>query len=434
MPDYEPILTAGVARTDIDVRTLEGYRAVGGWATFARAIRETQPGQIIQTVIDSGLRGRGGAGFPAGQKWKFLPADHPGPFYLVVNGDESEPGTFKDRLLMERNPHLVLEGIAIAAYATRARYAYVYLRGEFHRPYAVMAKAVAECYAAGLFGQHISGGDYSLDVQLHRGAGAYVCGEETGLLESLEGKRGWPRIKPPFPAVKGAFGKPTVINNIETLSCVRGIVERGAEWFKSIGPAHSTGPKLIGLSGHVNTPGVWEMPMGISLRELIEKYGGGMRGGKAFKSCIPGGASVGFLTPDQIDMTMDFEGPRKCGLLGLGTACAAVMDETVEIPRILYNIARFFSHESCGQCTHCREGTGWMEKTLLRLLAGGGDRGDLDLVRKLADSMGMMPGMSICGLADGAAWPIKTAIDKFRGEFEALCAPRRKAIPAPAGH
>jgi NADH-quinone oxidoreductase subunit F len=284
-----------------------------------------------------------------------------------------------------------------------------------------MQRAIDECYEAGYLGEHVLGTQFSLDVRTHRGAGAYICGEETGLLESLEGKRGWPRLKPPFPAVQGAFAKPTVINNIETLACVRSIVERGADWFKSIGPSHSTGPKLFGLSGHVNRPGIFELPMGITLAELIERHGGGGRGGRKFKSCIPGGASTGYMKADEIGLPMDFESLRPAGVLGLGTACAVVMDETTDIPRTLYNLLRFFSHESCGQCTQCREGTTWIRKTLARLLASGCTRADVDLIRELAGSMGMMPGLSICGLSDGAAWPVRTAIDKFREEFDSKC-------------
>ena len=428
MADFEPILTAHIERDDI--RTLAGYQAVGGWATFRRAVREIAPAQITQTVVDANLRGRGGAGFSAGKKWTFLPKDHPGPIYLVVNADESEPGTFKDRFLIGRNPHLALEGIALAAFANRARYVYVYLRGEFGQPYETLQRAVGECYAAGLFGPHVLGGDWSVDVFLHLGAGAYICGEETGLLESLEGKRGWPRLKPPFPAIRGAFALPTVINNLETLACVRPIIERGAEWFKSIGPAGSPGPKLFGLAGHVNRPGVFELPMGTPLRELIEAHGGGMRGGKPFKSCIPGGASVGFLAPGEMDVALDFDSPRKFGLLGLGTGCAVVMDESADIPAVLHNILRFFAHESCGQCTQCREGTTWLAKLSARLLAGGCERAEVDLLGELASSMGMMPGLSICGLADGAAWPVRTALAKFREEFYAKCVTRSRR---PAG-
>ena len=427
MSNFEPTLTAHIERDDI--RTLPGYERVGGWATFRKAVREIEPGKIVQMVVEANLRGRGGAGFSAGKKWTFLPKDNPNPVYMIVNADESEPGTFKDRFLMERNPHAALEGIALAAYATRTRYVFVYLRGEFQRPIDTMQRALGECYAAGLFGKNVLGSPWSVDVVLHRGAGAYICGEETGLLESLEGKRGWPRLKPPFPAVRGAFGCPTVINNMETLACVRPIVERGAEWFKSIGPAGSPGPKLFGLAGHVNRTGVFELPMGTPLRELIERHGGGMRDGRKFKSCIPGGASVGFLAPGEMDVALDFDSPRKFGLLGLGTGCAVVMDDTTDIPAMLHNILRFFAHESCGQCTQCREGTGWMAKTMARLLAGGCDRREVDLIRSLAGSMGMMPGLSICGLSDGTAWPVKTAMEKFGEEFYAKCATVRLLPP-----
>jgi len=428
--EFEPVLTRNIALADS--HRLEVYKSRGGYATAERMVREVPPQQIVQMVKDSGLRGRGGAGFPCGLKWSFLPKDHPGPFYLVVNADESEPGTFKDRLLLERDPHQLIEGIIISAYATGVRHAYVYLRGEFYRPYRLLQQAVDEAYAAGLLGEKIFGTNFGLDITLHRGAGAYVCGEETGLLESLEGKRGWPRLKPPFPAVVGAFGKPTIINNVETICCVVHIAERGPQWFKSIGTSSSTGPKLFGISGHVNRPGVVELPLGVPCRELIEKHAGGVRDGRKVKAVIPGGVSMGVLTAEELDCPMDFDGPRQKGCLGLGTACITVMDETTDMVKVLRNIVRFFAHESCGQCTPCREGTGWALQILNRIVAGRGRREDLRILLELAESMGAMPGTTICGLADGAAWAIKNYINKFPDEFEAAIRPTAVAATATA--
>jgi NADH-quinone oxidoreductase subunit F len=385
------------------------------------------PVQLIDVVKSSNLRGRGGAGFPTGLKWTFLPKDHPGPIYMCINADESEPGTFNNRILMEQDPHQVIEGIILSCYATRATTAYVYLRYEYPLSLERMQGAIDECYAAGFLGKNIQGSEFSLDIYMHRGAAAYICGEETGLIESLEGKRAWPRIKPPFPAVEGVFRKPTVVNNIETVACVTHIANRGADWYKSIGvPADpnnprdpgSYGPKLYCLSGHVNNPGCYEAPLGITCRELVDHYGGGVWKGRKAKAAIPGGISMGLLTEAEFDTKLDFNGPGKVGCLGLGTAAVVVLDETVSIVDFLHNSCRFFAHESCGQCTPCREGTRWSVEMLERIKAGKGRLKDLDLLLEIGDSIGIMPGTTICGLADGAAWPIKNAIRKFRGEFE----------------
>jgi NADH-quinone oxidoreductase subunit F len=419
-----------------DSQNLQTYRRDGGYSALAKAVNEMTPADVVTVVKDSGLRGRGGAGFPCGLKWTFLPKDHPGPIYLCVNADESEPGTFNNRILMEEDPHQVLEGIILASYATRASTAYIYIRYEFGRAYRVMQHAVDEAYGAGLLGRNILGKNFGLDVYLHRGAGAYICGEETGLLESLEGKRAWPRIKPPFPAVEGAFRKPTVVNNIETLACVTHIVGRGADWFKSIGvpadPANprdagSYGPKLYCISGHVNKPGCVELPLGVTVRELVDKHGGGVWKGRKAKGCIPGGLSMGFLTEREFDTPLDFNGPGKAGCLGLGTAAVIVFDETSSIVDVLYNSCRFFSHESCGQCTPCREGTAWMTKILARIRHGQGRLEDLDILNEVGKSIGIMPGTTICGLADGAGWPVKNAIAKFRPEFEEYIKSGRKS-------
>ncbi|HEV3262831.1 MAG TPA: NADH-quinone oxidoreductase subunit NuoF [Gemmataceae bacterium] len=434
MAEFEPVLLRRVGKPDSP--SLEGYRADGGYRALAKAVHDMTPAKVIDVVKDSGLRGRGGAGFPCGVKWTFLPKDHPGPIYLCVNADESEPGTFNNRILMEEDPHQVLEGILLACYATRASVAYIYIRYEYGRSYRVLQKAVDELYANNLLGRNILGKDFHLDVYLHRGAGAYICGEETGLIESLEGKRAWPRIKPPFPAVEGAFRKPTVVNNIETLACVTHIIDRGADWFKSMGvppdpknprDAGSYGPKLYCISGHVNRPGCVELPLGITVRELVDRHAGGVWKGRKAKGCIPGGLSMGFLTEKEFDTPLDFNGPGKAGCLGLGTAAVIVFDETTSIVDVLYNTCRFFSHESCGQCTPCREGTGWMTKITDRIRRGQGRVEDLQILDEIGKSIGIMPGTTICGLADGAGWPVKNAIAKFRPEFEEFIRSGRKS-------
>ncbi len=425
MARYEPVLLANIDKPDSHRRAV--YESAGGYRTLRRALKDLAPARVIETIRSSNLRGRGGAGFPTGLKWSFLPQDHPRPIYLCVNADESEPGTFCNRVLMELDPHQVIEGTILSAYATRATTAYIYLRYEYPLSFARLQQAIDECYEAGYLGKNILGTDYSLDIFIHRGAAAYVCGEETGLIESLEGKRAWPRIKPPFPAVEGLFHKPTVVNNVETVACVLHILDRGVDWFKSIGtppePGNprdpgSYGPKLYGLSGHVQRPGLYEAPLGLPCRQLIDEFGGGVWKGRKAKAVIPGGLSTGLLTEAELDIPLDFNGPPKAGCLGLGTAGVVVFDETYSMIDFLHNSCRFFAHESCGQCTPCREGTHWSLAMLERIKAGRGRLKDLDLLLEIADSIGIIPGTTICGLADGAAWPIKTAIRKFRSEFE----------------
>jgi NADH-quinone oxidoreductase subunit F len=403
---------------------LEAYRADGGY-TGLRVALQLSPADVIEKVKQSGLRGRGGAGFPTGMKWSFLPKDHPGPIYLAVNADESEPGTFNNRVLMEKDPHQLLEGIAIACRAIGAKTAYIYLRYEYGRSYRTLQRAIDECYAAGILGPRVLDTEQSLDIRLHRGAGAYICGEETGLIESLEGKRAWPRIKPPFPAVEGLFRKPTIVNNVETIACVTHIFARGPEWFRSMGVAPdpsnprdlgSYGPKLYGVSGHVERQGLFELPLGVTSRELIDRCGGIWKG-RNVKAVIPGGLSTGFLTADEMDVPLDFSGPVKAGCLGLGTAGLIVIDDQTNIVDVLFNSSRFYAHESCGQCTPCREGTRWMEKILERFRNGEGTERDIDLLIEVSETMGIIPGTTICGLADGAAWPVKSALKKFRGDF-----------------
>jgi NADH-quinone oxidoreductase subunit F len=329
--------------------------------------------------------------------------------------------------LVEQDPHQVLEGIVIAGYATRASTAYFYLRYEYGRCYRTLQKAIDEMYAKNLLGKNILGSGYSLDIHLHRGAGAYICGEETGLIESLEGKRAWPRIKPPFPAIEGAFRRPTIVNNIETLACVTHILDKGSDWFKTMGvpkdPSNprdigSYGPKLYCISGHVNKPCLVELPLGVTSRELIEKHAGGVWKGRKAKAVVPGGISMGFMSADELDIPLDFNGPGRVGCLGLGTAAVIVIDDETSMVDVLYNTCRFFAHESCGQCTPCREGTSWSYKILSRIRQGQGTLADLKTLEDISNTIGITPGTTICGLADGAAWPIKNALKKFRPEFE----------------
>lgn len=424
MAKFEPVLFARINKPDST--SLKTYMADGGYARI-KEILSMAPVDVINVVKDAGLRGRGGAGFPCGLKWTFLPKDHPGPIYLCINADESEPGTFNNRILMEKDPHQLIEGIMIACHAIKSNNAYLYLRYEYGRSYRTLDAAIKECYAAGLLGKNIKGTGFNLDIVLHRGAGAYICGEETGLIESLEGKRAWPRIKPPFPAIEGLFRRPTIVNNVETLCCVTHILYRGKEWFQSIGvppdpnnprDPGSYGPKLYCVSGHVNNPCCVELPLGVTARELIEEHAGGVWKGRKAKAVVPGGISMGFLSDKEFDTKLDFAGPGKAGCLGLGTAAVVVIDDQTSMVDVLFNCCRFMSHESCGQCTPCREGTAWMTKILTRIRAGQGRLEDLDLLMEVAGSMGIIPGTTICGLSDGAAWPVKNAISKFRGDFE----------------
>jgi NADH-quinone oxidoreductase subunit F len=390
-----------------DSHTLAGYRSTGGYAAWEKA-RGMEPAAITAEVKASNLRGLGGAGFPTGTKWSFVPATHAGPVYLVVNADEGEPGTFKDRYLLERDPHALIEGMLIAARAIRSALGFVYVRGEYVQPWRTFSAAVQDAYAAGLLGQ-------GFDVVVHRGAGAYICGEETGLLSSLEGRKGWPKIKPPFPAVKGAFGQPTVVNNVETLCCVPPIVARGAAWFAGLGTKTQGGTRMYSVSGRVRRPGVYEEPVSITLRQLIERAGG-VSGSGRLKAVVPGGGSAPILTADEIDVTMDVDGLRNAGSM-IGSAGVVVMDERVSIPEALLVLARFYAHESCGQCTPCRESTGWIHKMVHRLVEGHGRKDDLDTILDVARRGA---GTTICAFYDGAVGPYISYVEKFRGEFEAL--------------
>ncbi|MCP3905812.1 MAG: NADH-quinone oxidoreductase subunit NuoF [Planctomycetes bacterium] len=432
----EPVLTRRIPTApwgkakDRKLITYKKYVKSGGYETLEKALA-MDPGKIVEMVRDSQLRGRGGAGFPCGVKWGFLPEIDGGRRYLAVNCDEAEPGTFKDRILCDFDPHLILEGIAITCWACQLDTAFFFIRGEYHHQAKTVQAAIDEAYKAGIFGGKglMKGAcDLKVECYLHRGAGAYVCGEETGLLEAVEGKRGWPRVKPPFPAVSGLFGRPTIVNNVETLACVGPIVEKGADWFKTMGKASdgkgppSFGPKLMGVSGHVNRPGLYEVDLGIPLSTLVEEHCGGMRGGKGFKGAIAGGVSMGILGPDQFDAEMDFDIGRY-DVMGLGTACPTIFDEDTDMVAVARNIARFFKNESCGQCTPCREGAQWIYKLLCRIEAGEGTSKDLDLLLEIAGSMGIMPGTTICGLADGNNWAVRTIVNKYRSEFEARVRP-----------
>src|SRR4030095_5791538 len=393
--------------------SIDVYESVGGYQGLRKALT-LQPAEITEIVKKSGLRGRGGAGFPTGVKWGFVPKNTGKPIYLCVNADESEPGTFKDRLIIEKDPHQLLEGTIIAAYALGSHQAFIYIRGEFFYGAQVLQKAIDEAYAKGYLGKNIAGSGYDLELVLHRGAGAYICGEETALLESLEGKRGHPRLKPPFPAVVGLYKCPTVINNVETLANVPHIINNGPDWFAAIGVERNTGTRLYGVSGHVNKPGVYEFPMTVTLRELIYDHCGGIRGGRKLKAIIPGGSSVPIFTADQVDVRMDFDSVAKAGSL-LGSAGVVVMDETTCMVKAVRRITRFYAEESGGQCTQCREGTGGLYHTLARIENGKGRRGELET---LLDICIQMKGRTICPLSDAAAMPVESYIQKFYDEFD----------------
>jgi len=400
-------------------QALAGYREDGGYETFLRVIKEQQPDEVIDIVKRSGLHGRGGAGFSTGTKWSFVPKQTDKPIYLCVNGDESEPGTFKDRQILEFDPHQLLEGVAITCFAIRSSVCYVYLRVEFALGIRAVQNAIDEAYAAGLFGKDIDGSGFDLDVHLHTGAGAYICGEETSLLNSIEGVRPYPRNKPPFPAVEGLWGCPTIINNVETIANVPHILKHGAEWHAGLGHPEDPGSRLWGVSGHVAKPGWFELETGYPLQELIDGPCGGMRNGKKLKAIIPGGSSSKVLLPEEVKkVTMDTPGIRAQGS-SLGSAAIIVLDEDTDMVDALLNLMKFYAHESCGQCTPCREGTPWIVKILQRFMDGEGKASDLDLLLDLAENI---EGRTVCALADGAMWPLTSIVIKFRHEFEAKIA------------
>jgi NADH-quinone oxidoreductase subunit F len=403
------------------------YVVSGGYAAAARALSSMTPDQVVDEVSRANLRGLGGAGFPTGKKWSFIPKGNPRPRYLVVNADEGEPGTFKDRYILERDPHALLEGMIIAAFAIGSHKAYVYVRGEYFRPAERFARAVDEAYAHGWLGRNIQNSGFDLDVVIHRGAGAYICGEETALLTSLEGGKGFPKLKPPFPAISGLFQCPTIVNNVETLACIPFILREGVERFASLGTARQGGTRLYSVSGHVNRPGLYEAAAGVTLRTLIESHAGGVRAGRTLKAVIPGGMSAKVLTADEIDVGMDFDSLMAAGTMA-GSAGVIVMDDSTCMLEALQAAAKFFAHESCGQCSPCREGTGWIYRITTRMTEGNGRLRDLDDLMGIARDM---EGKTICVFADAAAWPVQSYISKFRAEFEdhirtGTCAAKRE--------
>jgi len=413
---------------DAAARSYGGWVERGGYEALRKALGMTREA-IIEEMKASGLRGRGGAGFPTGLKWSFMPKEAVRPHYLVCNADESEPGTFKDREIMRWTPHALIEGCAIAAYAIGAERCYIYIRGEFTEPWTIMSAAVAEAYAKGALGANALGSGKRIDMVLHRGAGAYICGEETAMMNSLEGKRGNPRIKPPFPAVAGVFGMPTTINNVETLAAVPHIINRGAAWYKSLclGNPKSTGTKLISICGHIQRPGNYEVTMGTPLREILYDMAGGPRPGRTFKAIIPGGSSVPIMTREEAEAALfDYEGIVEQGSM-LGSAGLIVMDDTTDMVYQIWRLARFYAHESCAQCTQCREGTAWTTKILERILAGKGKQEDFQLLLDLSENM---TGKTICVLSDSCAAPVVSGIQKFRSEFEAYMAGAREPAMA----
>jgi NADH-quinone oxidoreductase subunit F len=393
---------------------IEVYLRQDGYKSVQKALREMKPAEVMDEVKKASLRGRGGAGFPAGVKWGFVPPNIPKPRYLCVNADEGEPGTFKDRYIMSHNPHLLLEGIIIASYAVGIHGAFIYIRGEYEAVARRLEAAVAEAYEKGYLGKDILGSGFDLDVVVHRGAGAYICGEETALLESLEGKRGHPRLKPPFPASVGLFQCPTVINNVETLANVPVIVSRGADWFLERGLPKDGGTRLFGVSGMVKKPGIYELSMGTKLSAIIYGYAGGMKDGKKLKAVVPGGMSAPVLKADELDLPMDFDSLVGAGSM-LGSAAIIVIDQETPILEVLKTVTKFYSHESCGQCTPCRIGTSWIDKIVRRMAAGKGRREDLDTIVRLASNI---KGKTLCPMGDAAALPILSLCQKFRGELE----------------
>jgi len=406
---FEPILTRNVGLANSE--TIKVYVENGGYSALRKALTQT-PEQLIEQVRESGLRGRGGAGFPAGLKWGFMPKEDVVK-YVCINTDEGEPGTFKDRLLVEHDPHSVIEGAIIAAYAVGAQRAFIYIRGEFFLGVKRWIKAIDAAYREGFLGEDILGSGYNLDMSVHRGAGAYICGEETALINSLEGSRGEPRIKPPYPAESGLWGKPTLVHNVETLANIPPIINRGADWYRSIGTERSTGSKLFCVSGHVRRRGNYELPLGTPLREIIFEHAGGMRGEKPFKACIPGGASTPILTTEHLDLPMDFESVAAAGSM-LGTGAIVVMEEGTDMVDVARRLMHFFVHESCGKCTPCRGGTRQLADTLDRIVSGHGQTGDIELLQNIC---GNMVGNTFCPMGEAAVNPVLSTLKRFPDEY-----------------
>ncbi|MGC2243897.1 MAG: NADH-quinone oxidoreductase subunit NuoF [Candidatus Aquilonibacter sp.] len=405
------ILTAGIGEANL--RDINVYRERGGYKQWERTVRELTPNDVFEACDKSGLRGRGGAGFPTGRKWSFLPKDVL-PRYLVCNCDEAEPGTFKDHMLLEETPHLVLEGILLGAYGINCHHAFIYIRGEFKRGYEIFMQALEEARAAGLIGKNLFDKGYDLEVTVHRGAGAYICGEETGLLNSLEGKRGEPRLKPPFPAIAGLYGAPTVVNNVETLAYLVPILERGPEWFAAAGTERSKGYKIVSISGHVQKPGNYEVPVGTTIRELIE-IAGGLRPGRTFMAVQPGGGSSACIFEEHLDYPYDYESMAKAGSM-MGSGAFTVFDDTTDFVKAAFNLIRFYTHESCGQCTPCREGGTWLERVLHRFVEGRGLRSDLEMIRRVGHAI---TGLNLCALGDSIEPFLLSVFNRFPDQFEA---------------
>lgn len=410
--DYEKILLKYIH--DPNQPNIDGYERNGGYQGWRKAVTEMTRDQVTEEVKKAGLRGRGGAGFPTGQKWTFVPKNTGKPTYLCCNADESEPGTFKDRVIIEKDPHQLIEGVAIASYAIGCEQAFIYIRGEFVYGARLLDISIRQARAKKYLGSNIFDKGVNLNITVFRGAGAYICGEETGLMESLEGKRGQPRLKPPFPAVVGLYESPTVINNVETLANLPHIINNGADWYTKFGPKNNYGPKLFAISGHISKPGVYEYPMGMPLREMLDKAGG-VPNGRKIKGVIPGGSSVPILPPDLLDTPMDFDSVAKAGSM-LGSAAVMVMDDSVCMVRMAMITARFYAHETCGQCSQCREGTYWLYRILHRIEEGEGRMSDLDTLMNICDNM---KGKTICVLSDAAAMPTEGFIKNYRAEFEA---------------
>lgn len=416
MAQYEKILLKNMEQPGYS-GSLHDYEQAGGYQALRQVLKDIAPDDMIEMVKKSGLRGRGGAGFPTGVKWGFIPKDHPGPKYLCCNADESEPGTFKDRQLMERDPHQMLEGMAIACYAIGALTGYIYIRGEFRLGARILEQAVDEAYQAGYLGENVLRTGVTIHISVHAGAGAYICGEETALLESLEGKRGLPRTKPPFPATHGLYNKPTVVNNVETLANIPHIVNRGADWFASIGsPPKSTGTRIFCVSGHVKRPGNYEVPMGVTFRELIFEQAQGMRSDKKLKAIIPGGASASFFTDAHLDVKLDFESVAQAGSM-LGSGGVTVMEEGTSMVWAALRLMEFFYHESCGKCTPCREGSSWLLQTMQRIWDRRGRKDDLDTLTDLCQNIA---GRTVCAFGDAEIAPIMSTLKYWRGEYEDL--------------
>jgi NADH-quinone oxidoreductase subunit F len=408
--DTKPVLMKGIG--ELNLCSIDVYKQQGGYEMLEKAVKTMQPAEIVSIIDKSGLRGRGGAGFPTGKKWQFLP-DNGEPRYMVCNNDEAEPGTFKDHMLLEETPHQIIEGMLIGAYAIRSHHAFIYIRGEFKRGYEIFCKAVAEARAAGYIGKGICGTDYDIELTVHRGSGAYICGEETALLSSLEGKRGEPRLKPPFPAVKGLYGKPTVVNNSETLAYLMPILRNGPEWFASVGTERSKGYKIVSVSGHVKKPGNYEVPLGTTLRQLIDDCAGGLRDGRTFMAVQPGGGSSACLFEEHLDVPYDYENMAKNGTM-LGSGAMVVFDDTTDFVKAALALVRFFSHESCGQCTPCREGGHWLELMLERILEGKGVPSDVDMLVSVSHQI---TGINLCPLGDSIEPFLSSVVKRFESQF-----------------